>query len=37
MNNFRNFMLAIAIMFTSIFGGCDEESESQEPPQVRET
>ena len=37
MNNIRNFMLAIAIMFTSIFGGCEEETEDRDPPRVRET
>ena len=36
MNNIRNFMLAIAIMFTSIFGGCEDDTEDQDPPQVRE-
>ena len=37
MSKIRSFLLAILIMFTSLFGGCETDEETDEPPQVRDS
>ena len=36
MKNIRNFILAIAFIFTATFSGCEDDAEDLDPPQVRE-
>ena len=37
MSKVRTFLLAILIMFTSLFGGCESDEDVDEPPQTRDS